>query len=71
MKKGVLQHLDWKYTYDVIPVELMNGLLFQGIHQPPKGMSLKIKLLSPAKIYICFHHTVDGGYTEILSNRNG
>ncbi len=71
MKKGVIQHLDRKYTYDVIPSELKNGLLFQGIHRPPKGTSVKIKLLSPAKIYFFFHHTVDGGYSEIFSKLKG
>ena len=71
MKVGALQHLDRKYTYDVIPDELINGLLFQGVHRPPTGTSLKIKLLSPAKIYVFFHDTVDGGYTEIFSKLKG
>lgn len=71
MKLGVIQHLDRTYTYDVIPEELMGGLLFQGIHRPPKGTKVKIKLLAPAKIYVFFHDRVDGGYTEIFSKLKG
>jgi len=66
MKPGVLQHLDRKYTYDVIPHELLNGLLFQGIHRPPKGTSIKFELLSPAIVYFFFHEQVDGGYVSIF-----
>ena len=43
MKKGVLQHLDRKYTYDVIPDELINGLLFQGIHRGYTEIFSKLK----------------------------
>lgn len=66
MKPGVLQHLDRQYTYDVVPEELMNGLLFQGIHRPPKGTSIEFELLSPATVYFFFHHEVDGGYSSIF-----
>lgn len=66
MEKGVIQHLDRDYTYDVIPKELKNGVLFQGIHRPPKGTFIKIELLKPAIIYFFFHETVDGGYAEIF-----
>ncbi len=71
MKVGALQHLDRKYTYDVIPKELLNGLLFQGIHRPPEGTAIEIRLSSPAKIYFFFHHTVDGGYSEIFPKLKG
>jgi len=71
MTKGVIQHLDRKYTYDVIPAELLNGLLFQGIHRPPKGTKVKINLLAAAKIYVFFHHGVDGGYSEIFLKLKG
>lgn len=71
MKNGVLQHLDRKYTYDVIPKVLVGGLLFQGIHRPPKGTSVKIRLLSPARMYVFFHSRVDGGYSEIFSDLKG
>ncbi|MBA3030165.1 MAG: hypothetical protein FP816_15335 [Desulfobacteraceae bacterium] len=71
MRPGVLQHLDRQYTYDVVPPELMNGLLFQGIHRPPKGTAIEIELLAPAKIYFFFHHREDGGYTDIFSKLKG
>ena len=70
MNTGVIQHLDRDYTYDIIPSELVGGLLFQGIHRPPKGTALKIELLEPATIYFFFHHTVDGGYTKIFKTLN-
>jgi len=66
MKPGVLMHIDRQYTYDIVPPELLNGLLFQGIHRTPVGTSMKLKLFSPAKIYFFFHHVVDGGYSEIF-----
>lgn len=68
MKKGVIQHLDRDYTYDVIPEELENGILFQGIHRPPKGTIIQIELLKPGIIYFFFHETVNGGYAEIFPN---
>lgn len=67
MLEGVIQHLDRGYTYDVIPDRLKNGLLFQGIHRPPKGTIVEIELLEPATIYFFFHSEVDGGYTEIFA----
>jgi hypothetical protein len=66
MKLGVLQHLDRQYTYDVIPQELLGGLLFQGIHRPPGGTSIEFELLSPATVYFFFHDKVDGGYSSIF-----
>jgi len=68
MKKGVLQHLDRKYTYDVIPEKLLGGLLFQGIHRPRKNTTIKLEILSPMIIYFFFHHKVDGGYSKIFSS---
>jgi len=66
MKPGVLQHIDRTYTYDVVPEELLNGVLFQGIHRPPTGTAVTIELLVPATIYFFFHYKVDGGYAEIF-----
>jgi hypothetical protein len=71
MKLGVIQHIDRKYTYDVIPSELEGGLLFQGIHRPLKGTIIEFELLSPATVYFFFHDTVDGGYSKIFKNLNG
>ncbi|MBN2712327.1 MAG: hypothetical protein JXR97_07805 [Planctomycetes bacterium] len=71
MRVGVLQHLDRDYTYDVIPDELLGGILFQGIHRPPAGTKVSITLHSPATVYFFFHHTVEGGYSEIFAGLNG
>ena len=67
MKNGVIQHLDRDYTYDYIPRELKNGILFQGIHRPRKGTTLKIELFQPATINFFFHYDQDGGYSKIFS----
>jgi hypothetical protein len=67
METGVLQHLDRSYTYDVVPPELVNGWLFQGIHRPPAGTDIEIELMAPATIYFFFHPREDGGYTAIFS----
>jgi hypothetical protein len=56
------------YTYDYIPAELENGLLFQGIHRPVQGTSILVELFRPATIYFFFQNTWDGGYPEIFSN---
>jgi hypothetical protein len=66
MTEGVLQHLDREYTYDIIPYQLKGGLIFQGIHRPPKGTSLRIELLKPATIYFFFHSKTNGGYNKIF-----
>lgn len=66
MKAGVIQHVDREYTYDYIPAELEKGLLFQGIHRPAKGTSIKIELFQPATIYFFFQTSWDGGYSEIF-----
>jgi len=67
MRVGVLQHLDRNYTYDVVPSELVNGLLVQGIHRPVKGTSLKIDVLQPATIYFFFHTEADGGFGQAFA----
>ena len=66
MQNGVIQHLDRNYTYDYVPKELENGLLYQGLHRPEKGTTLTITLFKPATIYFFFHSKVDGGYSEIF-----
>lgn len=71
MTEGVQQHLDRDYTYDVIPWQLKGGLLFQGIHRPPTGTSIRMELLQPATVYFFFHHKTDGGYTKIFENLPG
>ena len=70
MTNGVLQHLDRNYTYDIIPNELINGILFQGIHRPPVGTTVTIEILKSSTIYFFFHNKFDGGYTKIFSNLN-
>jgi hypothetical protein len=67
MKNGVIQHLDRDYTYDYTPEDLKNGVLFQGIHRPSKGTTLKIELFQPATIHFFFHYALDGGYSKIFS----
>lgn len=66
MEPGVLQHLDRRYTYDVVPDRLLGGLLFQGIHRPPKGTSVSFELREPATVYVFFHPVFDGGYGRIF-----
>ncbi|QHI70184.1 hypothetical protein [Tichowtungia aerotolerans] len=66
MKRGVLQHLDRKYTYDVIPEELRGGFLFQGIHRPPIGTRIQFELKCPATVYFFFHYCTNGGFSEIF-----
>lgn len=66
MNPGVIQHVNVKYTYDVVPKELLNGLLFRGTHRVPAGTGIKITLLEPALIYFFFHPSADGGYTNIF-----
>lgn len=71
MKKGVIQHLDRDYTYDIVPDEIIGGILFQGIHRIPKGTSFKIELFQPATVYFFFHESSDGGYSQIFPNLKG
>ncbi len=66
MEVGVLQHLDRDYTYDVVPQDLLDGILFQGVHRPPKGTAIRMELFFPVTIYFFFHYKVDGGYSEIF-----
>lgn len=67
MTKGAIQHLDRNYTYDNIPEVLEGGLLFQGIHRPPKGTSIRLEVRKPATVYFFFHSRVDGGYSQIFA----
>ena len=71
MKPGVIQHLDRRYTYDVIPEELIGGVLYQGLHRPPAGTKITISDRQPTDVYFFFHHTVDGGYEKIFPNLHG
>lgn len=66
MLPGVLQHLDRDYTYDTIPKQLQNGVLFQGIHEAPKGTIVEFKLSSPATVYIIICNGADGGLSLAL-----
>jgi hypothetical protein len=68
MKEGSMLHVDRKYTYDIIPLDLLGGLLFQGIHRPPKDYHVEIELLSPATIYFFFHSTANGDYDKIFDS---
>ncbi len=68
MNPGVLQHLDRGYTYDVVPEQLQNGILFQGIHEVPQGTVIKFKLLSPMTVYFIVCGDADGGFSSILNN---
>jgi hypothetical protein len=67
MQTGVHQHLDRLYTYDVIPPELLNGLLFQGVHRTPKGTIVTFELLAPATVYFLYHKWGDGGYPAFFA----
>lgn len=71
MKPGVFQHIDRRYTYDVVPPELIDGFLFQGIHRPGKGTAVEFELSSPAKVYFFFHEGGDGGYSAIFAKLDG
>lgn len=66
MKKGVIQHLDRTYTYDYVPKEIEDGVLFQGIHRTPINTELEIELKVPAKVYLFFHVNYDGGLNQGL-----
>lgn len=67
MQEGVLQHLDREYTSDFVPPEPEGGILFQGIHRPPAGTGITLKLLAPATLYFFFHDKVHGGYDRIFA----
>lgn len=71
MRPGVIQHLDRRYTYDVIPEQLMEGVLYQGLHRPPAGTKISISVQQPTEVYFFFHHTVDGGYGKIFPELDG
>jgi len=46
------------------------GLIFQGIHRPPKDYVVDIELFYPSTIYFFFHSTANGGYSEIFKTLN-
>ena len=71
MKPGVFQHIDRRYTYDVVPEELVGGFLFQGIHRPPKGTAIEFELSAAATVYWFFHPGGDGGYGPIFEQLEG
>ena len=71
MQPGVLQHLDRRFTYDTVPGKLLNGILFQGIHEPVEGTHVEVELLVPADIYFFFHYKVNGGYSDIFPELDG
>ena len=71
MNVGVIQHIDRKFTYDVIPRELLEGILFQGIHKPPKGTQISIDLKAPMDVYFFFHSNANGGLTQIFKTLQG
>ena len=68
MSAGVLQHVDRKYTYDIVPKEINNGLLFRSVHEAPKGTVVKFELLSPARVFFFFCRNQDGGYSDIFES---
>ena len=43
MKIGVKQHIDREYTYDIIPEELICGVLLQNVHRLEKGTVIKFQ----------------------------
>ena len=67
MRVGALQHIDRDYTYDVVPEELLGGLLFQGIHRAPTGTQLRFDLLQPATVFVFFHPDKDGGWSKAFA----
>jgi hypothetical protein len=66
MKVGVLKDIDRDYTFDVIPDEIQNGILYQPIHRIPYGTSTKLTVSKECTIYFIFHNECDGNYTEIF-----
>lgn len=68
MRVGALQHIDRDYTYDVVPDELRDSLLFRGIHRAPTGTKLAFDLLVPTTVYVFFHPDKDGGWTSAFAN---
>lgn len=71
MRVGALQHIDRKYTYDVIPKELEGGLLFQGIHRQPAGTSISFNVNKTGMAYFFFHIRKHGGYKALFEDLPG
>lgn len=71
MRVGALQHIDREYTYDVIPEELKEGMLFQGIHRQPAGTSISFKVNKTGTAYFFFHIRKHGGYNQIFETLPG
>lgn len=71
MLVGARVHLDRAYTFDVVPPVLIGGLLFQGIHRPPRGTTVTLTLKKPARVYFVFHPSYDGGYRNIFRRLPG
>ena len=64
MTKGVRQHIDRDYTYDVIPSELEGGYLYQPVHRVPENTKISFDVKEPTDIYVFFHNTCDGMFTD-------
>jgi len=64
MTKGVRQHVDRNYTYDVIPSELEGGYLYQPVHRIPENTKISFDVKKPTDVYVFFHVTCDGMFTE-------
>ncbi len=71
MDVGALQHVDRSYTYDVVPAELIGGVLLQGAHRPPRGTRVTVDLAAQARVFVFFHVTVDGGLGAAFATLDG
>jgi hypothetical protein len=68
MKIGVMKDIDRDYTFDVIPNELIGGILYQPEHRIPLGTSIKLNIIKPITIYFIFHNECDGNYTNLFKS---
>ena len=68
MTVGVKKDIDRTYTYDVIPKELVGGLLYQTAHRMKSGTDIEIKTHKAMTLYFIFHEDYDGNYTDIFKN---
>tara|TARA_B100001559_G_C16435368_1_gene591772 strand:+ start:217 stop:654 length:438 start_codon:yes stop_codon:yes gene_type:complete len=66
MNIGVKQHIDREYTYDLIPEELIGGVLLQNVHRLEKSTQIKFQCKEECTVYFFFHSVVDGGYSKIF-----
>ena len=71
MKIGVKKDIDREYTYDIIPKELVGGLLYQTKHRIMSGTDIEIKTHKAMTLYFIFHEDYDGNYTNIFKNLDG